>query len=151
MKSNSGMIKEFYHTEISLFKELLDCISLERENLINMEVKSLWEVMEDKSTILKSIEDSRQRFGEIIDTKNPYARLPREEKKIIGELKKTLLGLREEIRVMVKENVSFINETLVFFNDMISIFTASGSFESVYGPAKNSRTEISNLIYHNEV
>ena len=151
MKSDRGMIKEFYHTEISLLRELMDCISFERDNLINMEVKSLWELMEDKNRILKSIEGSRRYFDKIINTENPYADLSGEDKKTISEVKKTLTGLKEEIRVMVKENVSFINETLVFFNDMVAIFTSTDNSEAAYGPASNSRIKVPNLIYHNEV
>ena len=77
--------------------------------------------MEEKNKILKSIEDSREQFDKIADLKNPYDNLPGNDKKIVNELKKTLVRLKQEVQAMVKENVSFINETLVFFNDMIGI------------------------------
>jgi hypothetical protein len=151
MESNSGIIKKFYQTEISLFKELRNCISAERENLIHLEVKNLWDVMEEKNRILKSIDETKNQFEKIIDMENPYAGVPVEEKKSIHELKNKLGYLKQEIRSLVNENVSFINEALGFISDIVSIFTSSGSSEELYGPARNSRREVPNLIYHNEV
>ena len=151
MESKSELLKDFYRTEIALFRELLECISMERQNLINMEVKNLWSVMEHKNKILKSIEESRQNFDNIIDSENPYAGVLTEEKETISNLKRTLMRLREQISTMVKENVSFINETLLFFNDMVSIFTSPNSSNTAYGTSQKNRKKAPNLIYQNEV
>ena len=55
MESSVQGIEEIYQRKISLFKKLLNCIALERDNLINQDLESLWSVMAEKEKILESI------------------------------------------------------------------------------------------------
>ncbi|MBW2610115.1 MAG: flagellar export chaperone FlgN [Deltaproteobacteria bacterium] len=151
MESNTQEIEEIYHRKVSLFRELLDCVVLERDNLINLDIKNLWDVMEEKQKILESIENARDQIKDITGEGSPYHNIPIEDRTVIKELSRTLADLNEEIKIRVRENVSFIEDTLSFFNEIISSFTMAGRPGDSYGPGGNSRKGLPNLIYYNEV
>lgn len=144
-------IEEIYHRKIFLFKELLNCIALERDNLINQDIESLWSVMEEKEKILESIEDMRNNLKDIMGKEIPYLDMPPEDRQTLKGLSQKIDDLKGEIKVRVKENVAFIQEIVVFFHEMISTLTRGCMPEDSYGPGGNSRKGSPNLIYHNEV
>jgi len=152
MKKDLKDIKTVFHKKISLFKELLNCVSRERDNLIDLDVKNIWTVMEEKQRIVNAIEEADNELKEMVGTKgNIYKNIPANERPSVMELSKTLSGLREEIRVRLEENVTFIKETLGFFHEIISIFTMGNRSEIAYSPTKSAKHKVQNVIYHNEV
>jgi len=152
MKKDLKDIKTVFHKKISLFKELLNCVSRERDNLIDLDVKNIWTVMEEKQRIVNAIEEADNELKEMVGTKgNIYKNIPANERPSVMELSKTLSGLREEIRVRLEENVTFIKETLGFFHEIISIFTMGNRSEIAYSPTKSAEHKVQNVIYHNEV
>ena len=60
-----------------------------------------------------------------------------------------------EISTRTKENVSFINDTLGFINDIFSALGSkekkSDTYDKFAGVRKSRTSESTNLIYHNEV
>ena len=54
-------------------------------------------------------------------------------------------------KVRVRENVTFIQESLDFFDEIISIFANGGRVERSYRPAGNGQKRPSTLIYHRKV
>ena len=152
MKKDLKDIKTVFHKKISLFKELLNCVSRERDNLIDLDLKNIWTVMEEKQRIVNAIEEADNELKEMVGTKgNIYKNIPANERPSVMELSKTLSGLREEIRVRLEENVTFIKETLGFFHEIISIFTMGNRSEIAYSPTKSAKHKVQNVIYHNEV
>ena len=152
MKKDLKDIKAVFHKKISLFKELLNCVSRERDNLIDLDLKNIWTVMEEKQRIVNAIEETDNELKEMVGTKgNIYKNIPANERPSVMELSKTLSGLREEIRVRLEENVTFIKETLGFFHEIISIFTMGNRSEIAYSPTKSAKHKVQNVIYHNEV
>jgi len=152
MKKDLKDIKAVFHKKISLFKDLLNCVSRERDNLIDLDVKNIWTVMEEKQRIVNAIEEADNELKEMVGTKgNIYKNIPANERPSVMELSKTLSGLREEIRVRLEENVTFIKETLGFFHEIISIFTMGNRSEIAYSPTKSAKHKVQNVIYHNEV
>jgi hypothetical protein len=151
MESNIQEIEAIYYRKISLFRQLIDCIALEKDNLINLDIKNLWSVMEEKQKILGSIEDARDQLKDIRGDNAPFHDIPIKDRQAIMELSQTLIDLKEEIKTRVTENVTFINETLDFFHELFSVFTKADMPEDSYGPLRNNRKGSSNLIYHNEV
>jgi hypothetical protein len=143
-------IKKIYRKRISLFRDLLYCIDRERDYLINQDIKGLWSAMEEKQNILGYIELTKGHVQKIAGGEPAYLDIPAEDRQSVVNLSQTLLDLREEIKVRVTENVSFIKESLDFLHEIISTFTKAGQIEDSYGPAKNHHKE-SSRIYHSEV
>lgn len=151
MKQEIEKIENLYRKRISLFRDLLNCIARERDNLINQDTKGIWSTMEEKHKILESIDETREHIEEIKGRVSTYQDIPRGDRQSIIELSRTLASLKVEIKTRVAENISFVKETIHFFHEIISVLTASGRKEVSYGPVKNSRHESTSLIYHSEV
>jgi len=151
MESIRRDLEEIYKRKIALFTELRDCIALERENLINMDIKNLWAVMEEKHRVLESLEEAKDQLTGIIGDDLPYPHIPPEDRPAVMELCQTLSDLREDIKARVRENVLFVKETLDFFHEMASMLAMGGRSEDSYGPLRVGRKGMPNLIYHHEV
>ncbi|MDB9823518.1 flagellar protein FlgN, partial [Deltaproteobacteria bacterium] len=132
-------------------RDLLDCISRERDNLINQDIKGIWSSLEEKSEIMESITRTNEHLESILGKTPIYNDIPPRDRQTVMELSSSLDDLKKEIKLRVRENISFINDTLDFFHEMISTMTMSGHRENSYGPAGNSRKGSNSLIYHGEV
>lgn len=150
METEISEIKKIYRKRISLFRELLTCMDRERDCLMSQDIQGLWSTMKEKQEILGSIEETKGHVRKIAGREPAYLDIPAKDRQSITELSQTLLDLREEIKVRVSENISFIQETLDFFHEIISTLTKTGQMEGSYGPVKNNLRE-SSLIYHSEV
>ena len=151
MESIIKRIEVLFRTEISHLKELLDCVSLETDNLINLNIETLWSLMAEKKRILQSIEDIRGEIGHLLKKGDTDHDISRERQHPIMKLSRTIADLKEEIKARVRENVLFINESLDCFNEIFSIFATGGRADHSYRPAGKSRRELARPIYYREV
>ena len=151
MESSIQTIEGIYSRKVSLFKELINCLDLERDDLINLNIENLWSLMEKKQRILVSIEDEGKQIKKIMEKNYPDQDIPERGGRPITELSQKIADLKEEIKVRVKENVTFIRESLDFFDEIISIFAKSGRVEHSYRPTRKGQKTLSALIYHKEV
>jgi len=152
MERNTKDIMDIYSRRISLFKDLLNCIIRERDNLINQDIKGIWSSLAEKQSILDELEETRHCIDGITERDKVIRDIPQEDRDKIMVLSKTLIRLKQEIRTMVAENVSFINEMLEFFHELISAMTTSEDDKcNSYGPYGNPRRGHRSLIYQGEV
>jgi flagellar biosynthesis/type III secretory pathway chaperone len=151
MESKAKDIIDIYKRRISLFKDLLTCITQEKENLINQDINGLWSALEEKQKLLASIEATKNPLDGCSYKDLNFRDFSSNDKDKIRELSRMLIGLKQEIRARVRENVSFINETLDFFNEMISSLTMTETDKCYsYGPSGNSRKGLRSLMYQGE-
>ncbi len=150
MEPDMNEIEKTYRKRISLFKDLLDCIDNERDYLINQDINGLWASLDEKAKIVESIRETGDYIKKIAGNEPTYQDIPLKDRSSFRELYRTLSNLREEIKVRVVENVSFISETLDFFHDIVTTLTQTGAGEDSYGPIRNNLREFSH-IYHSEV
>ena len=151
MTTDIRIIREIYDKRITLFRDLLECVTLERDNLINLDIKTLWALMLKKQKIIEDIETESARLRDLTGDKNHYHDLPTEDRQQFVELSQKLADLKENIRARVTENVSFIKDSLEFFHEIISVFTSSVDTEEPYGPGKKKMKNGPSRIYKNEV
>jgi hypothetical protein len=151
METDIQKIKRMYEMNIILFNKLLECVNLERESLINMDLKGLWTLMSKKQEIMEAIEETGDQLRAASKGDDPYRNIPSEERPEIRKLYQKLTDLKLNTMARIKENVSFINESVEFFHEIISIFTKPGNKNDSYGPSMRNKMKHSNLIYHNEV
>ncbi|RJR49586.1 MAG: hypothetical protein C4576_06600, partial [Desulfobacteraceae bacterium] len=63
MESPIRKIEDAQRKKVSLLRELLECLERERENLIHVDVKGLWSVMERKKKVLTSIQETEEEIA----------------------------------------------------------------------------------------
>ena len=149
MKLEISEIIIIYKQRISLLRELLDCVDRERSHLINRDINSIWSIMEEKNRILESIEKTKEHILQNTDIEIGNRHIPLNERQSIAELSRTLNDLKQEIKVRVRENMLFINETLGFFHDIVSVFATAGRTDNSYGPVKYADKKP--ILYKSEV
>lgn len=151
MESSLNRIEKAYRKEVSLLQDLLECLSLERDHLVDLNLESLWALMEEKKTVLKSIEETREEIQTLIKEKGKVRGTSQEIQRLKVLFSRKIERLKEEIGARVRENVSFIQDTLGFIHEMISIFVTGAQPEPAYGRARKTPNESASLIYHREV
>ena len=147
-----GTIKKInglYHKKIDLMEALLHCVTQERENLIHLNVESLWGLMEEKDRIMRSLEETQQEIDKGAEGQEKPTRFGARE--IHGEEAGKMASLKEEIFARVKENVSFVEETLGFIDDVVASLASGKSDDQTYRPLSRAPKEPSPMIYHREV
>jgi hypothetical protein len=152
MEQNAKEIMNNYMKEISLFQDLLKCITRERDHLINQDIKGIWDSLEEKESVLASIEQNRGLMKVVTSGDLSSLEIAPQDRERIRELSRALARLKLEIKSRVKENVSFINETLSFFEEMITAMTVNEIDNSnSYGRSGFSRRGPRSAIYQGEV
>ena len=136
---------------IRLFQQLLDCVATEKNSLIELNIKQLWTLMEEKQDLIASLEESRQRISELIDLNDPYPHIPAGDRRMVLGLFRRMSQLKDEIKQRIQENVSIIQESLGFFHDLVSVFAHSGSTENTYQElVRGKALESSSMLYQRE-
>ena len=151
MEKDINTLTNLYMKRVSLYEDLLGCIKRESDNLINQNIKGIWFSLDEKKEILEAIEENTSCFPEYSGSDSVPADFPRQDRDTIMQFKRKLSDLKQEISIRVKENVSFINETLGFINDLFSSLSNTDKKPDIYGRNLKKRNGSSNLIYHNEV
>jgi len=151
MEKSAKDIIAIYLKRISLFQDLLNCIVLEREHLITQNIKGIWSSLEEKQSIMDSIEETKSQLGGASCNEIALGDFSSEDRNKIMELSRAIVLLKCDIQARVKENVSFINETLDFFDEMISTMTMTQADTCrSYGPSGNSMRGPRSQIYQGE-
>ena len=149
MDGKSIKVNGLYKKKISLMEALLQCVTQERENLIHLDVENLWGLMEEKETIMRSLEEIQQEIDKGAEGQKKPVRHGAGE--TYGEEAVKAASLKEEILTRVKENVSFIQETLGFMDEVVSSLASGKSGDQTYRPLSMAPKEPSPMIYHREV
>ncbi|MBN1849909.1 MAG: flagellar export chaperone FlgN [Deltaproteobacteria bacterium] len=147
MDASIQIIEETYKKKIALFSDLLNCVERERLNLMNLNAHNLWSLLEEKQRIIRSIEE----LGSTQEMETKDYNIPQQQRKVILNLREKLSRIKEELRVRVHENVTFIRESLDCFHEIISIFSTAGRDDEGYLPKKAKRKQMPSLMYQNEV
>jgi flagellar biosynthesis/type III secretory pathway chaperone len=140
-----------YRLKISLLEELLSCIKRERDNLVTVNLENLWAIMEEKQGILTAIEKTRDEIKVLREKASSARDTSAADQSVRSRLLQKIADLKGEIRARVQENISFIQESLDFFDEMMSIFVTGEKSERLYHPLIRKHAESSALIYYKEV
>jgi flagellar biosynthesis/type III secretory pathway chaperone len=151
MENLNQRITSGYQKETSLFQDLLACLDLERDNLINLNLENLWTVMEKKQNLLESIEGVQGEIKGLLAQEGAKGAVSPDERHKLTSLSERVLHMKEEVRARVKENVLFIQETLGFFDELIQIFMANGESGRTYHPAAKKAGNVAPLFLYKEV
>jgi flagellar biosynthesis/type III secretory pathway chaperone len=151
METDVKGIEVLCQERIELFQSLLECVTREKDSLIELNIKQLWSLMEQKQEIIEALEVNRNRMGELMDLDDPYSQIPLNDRKKIMGFFRQIEMLKIEIRRRVQENVSIIQGSLTFFHDLVSIFANSGKKENTYEDlVRGKATDSPCVLYQSE-
>jgi flagellar biosynthesis/type III secretory pathway chaperone len=151
METGFSRIEDAYRKKVSLMQGLLGCLNLEKESLVSLNTQSLWSLMEEKDSLLSSIGRTDQEIRAADLQGIDGADLPKDVRQSVKTLAHEIQRLKMEIRARVKENVSFIQETLHFFDEIVSVFAGGNRADSSYEPSRKRARVSPSLIYEREV
>ena len=153
-------IEKLFYEKILLYNDLLHCFMNERESLINIDLDKLWRISVEKEEICAKIKSVRQEIISAIDsgTDQKYLDLnltsgiiPEQNGAKFQKLNRTLIKLKSEIEVMRKENMTYINESLHFLDEMISIITGESKPGLIYNDKCHFNKSGPNILLSREI
>lgn len=156
MYSLETQVKRSYTREVAMLEQLRDCLEMERESLIQVDVDQLWELMEKKNTLVMDIERAAKEVKILMDqyfvgsSESPRSNALKEWP-WFGVLSRKTSILKEDVRVRLKDNMAFIQDTLGFFDELVGILIKGGAEARGYEHLINSRGTNQPRIYHREV
>ena len=135
------LLEGLFHKKIILSNDLLHCLKKESESLINIDLDSLWGISKEKEDICSKIESIRDEIVSALDptidqrsltSHQILELLPEQHKTTFRKLFHTLLKLEGEIEAIRKENMIFIDDSLQFLDEMMSILTGKTKSKILY-------------------
>jgi len=157
--TTSPVLEELLSGKILLYNDLLRCFMKERESLINIDLDKLWSISKEKEEICAEIRSvNRELMAQIDpDMNEEYLNfseiirlIPQEEKGKFQGFRRTLMTLESEIEALKKENMMYIDDSLRFLDDMISIITGEGKARIVYNDRCHLQKSGTNTILSRE-
>jgi hypothetical protein len=134
-------LERLLQAKIMLYNELLHCLERERESLITIDLDKLWAISRQKEEICARIRSVRR---EIIAAVSPgeeekfftlnriFNVIPAKETSKLQKLHLALVKLGGEIEALRKENMLFIDDSLQFLDEMISIIAGETRSRDIY-------------------
>jgi len=153
-------LEKLFYKKIMLYNDLLRSLNMERESLININLDKLWQISKEKEKISSKIKSIRQEIISVInletdeksfDLSRILGLIPREARPKFHELGRTLITLRSEIEVLRKENMTFIDDSLQFLDEMISIITGESGSGIMYNDKCHFSKSGAHVLLNREV
>ncbi len=138
---NVRLIEKLFYKKIMLYHDLLYCFKHERESLINLNLDKLWSISKEKEKICAEINAVKQEIVAVLDVQGNQKTfelnrtmdlIPGESKAEFQKLYLRLIKLKSEIEVFRKENISFVNDSLQFLDEIIAIITGTNGSGNMY-------------------
>ncbi len=132
-------IEEMIENKISLYHDLRRFFNEEHSALIHVDVTALWQISSEKESLCLEIMRLRQDITSAaapyvqlkpFDLKTLFTVIPRERLGSFHILNQRFERLKKEIEDLRKHNMVFINDSLEFLDNMMSIISRVGKSEA---------------------
>ena len=166
MQTAIKTLKDLFYEKILLYQDLVECLKKERDILINTDMDALWEIADEKQSIVSRIETVRDQILSALseaaidhrmdavsfDLARVYSLISRMHGERIKKPYLSLVNLKGEIQKRCQENRLFIEECLNFLDELIGIIADTGKQNAVYDNGQvSARKGQANLLLHREV
>jgi hypothetical protein len=134
-------IEKLFYKKIMLYNDLLYCFEEERKSLIAIDINRLWSLSKEKDEICARIKTIRQEMSVAVNLeKGPDAFnlnqvmdcIPGKYTDSFKKLYIRILKLKGEIEILRKQNILYIDDSLEFLDEMISIITGETDSGYIY-------------------
>jgi len=134
-------IEKLFYKKIMLYNDLLYCFEEERKSLIRIDLKKLWGLSKEKDEICAQIKSIRQNMSVAVNLENEQDSfnlnlvmdlIPGKYMDKFKKLYLRILKLKGEIEILRKQNILYIDDSLVFLDEMISIITGETDSGYIY-------------------
>lgn len=130
--------------QVALLEALRECVALERESLIHVDLTRLWALMERKQGLLRALESGKRPVGG-----GDQAALC--QSRSLRGLSMKAAHLQAEIKARSSENIHFIQETLDFLTGLIGSIAEGAEISNTYAGIRKVSKAKGPLIFSREV
>ena len=156
----ASLIEKMLYKKIMLYNDLLNCFYEERASLININLDRLWRISTEKEEICTRIESLRVKILSAVNQnddqksfnlKQMMDLIPFIHRERFQTLYLKLVKLKGEIDAARKENKVFIEDSLQFLDEMMSIIANETKSEFTYNDKRNFDPSSSHFFVNREV
>jgi len=157
---NVDTMEKLFYKKIMLYNDLLYCFEEERKSLIGIDLNRLWELSQEKDELCVQIKSIRKEMSAAVNSGNgPNAfnlnvtmdLIPEEHTDKFKKLYLRILKLKGEIEILRKQNILYIDDSLEFMDDMISILTGENKSGYIYNDRCHYKPSGPRLFLNREV
>ena len=154
------MIEKFLYEKIMLYNDLLHCFEAERKALIGININKLWELSKEKDEICEKIKSIRMAILTSIHPAEDHESfhlnrlmeaIPKNHREKFEKLYLRILKLKGEIEILRKQNILYIDDSLEFMDEMISILTGEAESSFIYNDRCHFKSSGPHLLLNREV
>lgn len=114
-----------------LYHSLRDCFEKEHEALIQVEIDGLWGISSEKDALCMEISAVKKELADFVtsfcsapfDLNQLYTALPRTGREALNTSVREITVLKREIDMLRQRNMSFMNESLQFMDQMMALIS----------------------------
>lgn len=153
-------LEDKFYQKILRYNDLLDCLKRERACLVGIDLDRLWDISSEKEEICSGLKSLRQDIKALVssDESQQWASLdqilagvPEENRERLKQLKHTINRLKAEIETLRKENIHFVDNSLQFIDEIISILAGKTQTSNVYNQKCRLKNGVNNMLLCKEV
>lgn len=118
-----------------LYQELKGCFVKEREALVHVDIDALWQISSAKDALCMEISQVRKELADAaarlcappFDLNQFYAVLPRNGTQAFSRSVRQISVLKKEIDQLRQYNMAFMNESLQFMDQVMTLLSGTGN------------------------
>ena len=153
-------VEKLFYKKIMLYNDLLHYLKEERESLISIDLDKLWRISKEKEQTCSDIESTRQEINAAVNSKEDQKSfnlnrimkfIPLKFKAEFQKLYLRILKIKGEIEVLRIQNMNFIDDSLTFMDEIISIITGESESRLIYNKKCRFGKSGPNLFLNREI
>ena len=154
------LVEKLFFKKIMLYNDLLHYLKEERESLISIDLDKLWRISKEKEETCADIELTRQEIISAVSSKEDQKSfnlnrimefIPGRFKAKFQKLYLRILKIKGEIEVLRIQNMTFIDDSLNFMDEIISIITGEAESRIIYNDKCRFSKSGPNLFLNREI
>lgn len=135
------VVERLFSKKLILYGDLLHCLEKERASLIDVDLTALWKISGEKEKITSELQSVREQilfavntgvYGEVFDYAQVLGSIPKGKRDGCLKLYRRIMTQEGEIEVLRKQNKTFIDDSLQFLDEMISVIAGEAAGKATY-------------------
>ena len=154
------LLETLFFKKIMLYNDLLNYFKEEREYLINIDLDKLWKISKEKEKACSEIISIRQEILSVMGSKEDNRSfnlnrimkyIPLKFKTEFQNLYLKILKLKSEIEILRTQNMTVIDDSLNFMDEIITIIAGEAGSRMIYNDKCRLGKSRPNLFLNREI